>query len=88
MGMKTTMNNKTEFQEIICKEITLRKFYNLVVRLMNKNGVEPFFDWDDFKRWNGQIHDYSKNEFGTFKFITEWDEYNSSFVYYLDEPAN
>lgn len=84
----TVMKKRTEFEQIIEDGMTLRKFYNLVVKLMKKNGVEPFFDWYDFKRWNGQIHDCFKNEFGTFKFITEWDEVNSCFVYYLDEPAN
>ena len=82
----TAMGKKIEIEQVIGEGMTLRKFYNLVVRLLTKNGVGEFFDWDDFKRWNGQIHDSCKGELGTYKFITEWDEHNACYIYFLDIP--
>lgn len=78
------MKTKCEFEKIINKPLTLRKFYNLVVKLMNENNVLQPFDWDDFKRWNGQIHDTFNNDECTYKFITEFDAENASYVYYLE----
>ena len=85
-AQNTTMSKRIEIEQIISEGMTLRKFYNLVVRLLTKNGVGEFFDWDDFKRWNGQVHDVGNCELGNYKFITEWDEFNSCYIYFLDEP--
>ena len=77
---------KAEISSLITKPLTLRRFFNHIHRVAAKAGIVLEIDWDDFKRWGGQIHDcFTDRELGyKFKLISEYED-GSCFFYYLDE---
>ena len=76
---------KTEIELLITKPMTLRKFYNAIKRAIVKSGQVFDLDWDDFKRWEGNICEgFSGEEYGgEYKRSSEFND-GSCYFYLLN----
>ena len=70
-----------EIEHIIPTSISLRKFFNLIMKESIKFGGRFNLDWSDFKSWNGQINDCFHDNGTIYKFICEFSEDFSYFFY-------
>ena len=75
-----------EIEHIITTSISLRKFFNLIMKESKKFGGRFTLDWFDFKSWNGQIHDCFNDNGTIYKFIAEFG-LDSSYFFYKEFQA-